>query len=251
MNSHIPKHLIRINPKSSGRNNSGKVTVRHQGGRHKRFLRTIDWKRDKVNIQAKVTSIEYDPNRTANIAKLLYPDGQINYILAPEGLAVDQFVTSGEASPLTLGNALPLRAIPSGTMVHNIEIIPGKGAQIVRTAGASALVSGFEENYALLKLPSGEIRRFKLNCMATIGSLGNPDWKNVNFGFAGRRRRMGIRPTVRGTAQNPHSHPHGGGEGRSGEGMIPKTPWGKPARGNKTRQKTKYSNKYLVTRRNK
>ncbi|MEK7164188.1 MAG: 50S ribosomal protein L2 [Patescibacteria group bacterium] len=242
------KKLSTILSKKSGRNATGKVTVRHQGGRHKRFLRIIDWKRDKINMKAVVTSIEYDPNRTVNIAGLLYPDGQTSYILAPEGLTVGQSIMSGESSPLVLGNALPLRAIPSGTMVHNIEIIPGKGAQIVRTAGASALVSGFEENYALLKLPSGEIRRFKLNCMATIGSLGNPDWKNVNFGFAGRRRRMGIRPTVRGTAQNPHSHPHGGGEGRSGEGMIPKTPWGKPARGNKTRQKTKYSNKYLVTR---
>lgn len=243
------KRLSVILSKKSGRNATGKVTVRHQGGRHKRFLRIIDWKRDIINIKAIVTSIEYDPNRTVNIAGLLYPDGQTSYILAPEGLTVGQSIMSGESSPLVIGNALPLRVIPSGTMVHNIEIIPGKGAQIVRTAGASALVSGFEENYALLKLPSGEIRRFKLNCMATIGSLGNPDWKNVNFGFAGRRRRMGIRPTVRGTAQNPHSHPHGGGEGRSGEGMIPKTPWGKPARGNRTRARVKYSNKYLVTRR--
>jgi len=243
------KKLSMILAKKSGRNVTGKVTVRHQGGRHKRFLRIIDWKRDKVGLGAKVVSVEYDPNRTANIAQLLYPDGQISYILAPDGLVVDQTVMSGETAPLTLGNALPLRVIPSGTMVHNVEIVPGKGAQIVRTAGASALVSGFEENFALLKLPSGEIRRFKLNCMATIGSLSNPEWKNVNFGFAGRKRRMGIRPTVRGVAQNPHSHPHGGGEGRSGEGMHPKTPWGKPARGNRTRQKSKYSNKYLVTRR--
>jgi large subunit ribosomal protein L2 len=245
------KNLTAILPKKSGRNATGIVTVRHQGGRHKRFLRIIDWKRAKVDMKALVTTIEYDPNRTANIAHLCYEDGTQSYILAPDNLVVGTRIISSQQAPLTVGNALPVRYIPSGTAVHNIEIIPGKGAQFVRSAGSSAIISGFEEANALIKLPSGEVRRVKLDCRATIGSLTNPDWKNVNFGKAGRRRRMGIRPTVRGTAQNPRSHPHGGGEGRSGEGMIPKTPWGKPARGNRTRNKYKYSNKYIVSRRNK
>lgn len=243
------KGMSRILAKNSGRNATGKVTVRHQGGRHKRFLRIIDWKRDLKNVTSKVVSIEYDPNRTANIACLQYSNGELRYILAPDGLEVGRTVVSGEFAPLLIGNALPLASIPSGTLIHNVEIIPGKGAQMVRGAGVAATVSGFEEEFALVKLPSGEVRRFKLNCMATIGQLSNPEWKNVNFGKAGRKINMGIRPTVRGTAQNPRSHPHGGGEGRSGEGMHPKTPWGKPARGNRTRAKAKYSNKYLVNRR--
>lgn len=243
------KSLSRILVKNSGRNAAGKVTVRHQGGQHKRFLRIIDWKRDLKNIAAKVISIEYDPNRTANIACLQYANGEKRYILAPDGLTLGRTVMSGEFAPLLVANALPLASIPSGTMIHNIEIIPGKGAQMVRGAGTAAIVSGFEDAWALVKLPSGEVRRFKPTCMATIGQLSNPEWKNVNLGKAGRKIHMGIRPTVRGTAQNPRSHPHGGGEGRSGEGMHPKTPWGKPARGNRTRAKAKYSNKFLVTRR--
>lgn len=243
------KSLSRILVKNSGRNAAGKVTVRHQGGQHKRFLRIIDWKRDLKNIAAKVISIEYDPNRTANIACLQYANGEKRYILTPDGLTLGRTVMSGEFAPLLVANAFPLASIPSGTMIHNIEIIPGKGAQMVRGAGTAAIVSGFEDAWALVKLPSGEVRRFKPTCMATIGQLSNPEWKNVNLGKAGRKIHMGIRPTVRGTAQNPRSHPHGGGEGRSGEGMHPKTPWGKPARGNRTRAKAKYSNKFLVTRR--
>jgi large subunit ribosomal protein L2 len=245
------KSLIRILQKNSGRNSSGKVTTRHQGSREKRFLREIDWKRDKIDKTAKVAAIEYDPNRTANIALVVYEDGEKRYILAPEGLTVGLNISNGEAAPLTVGNCLPLLNIPVGTIIHNLEIVPGKGAQIVRSAGTSAMVMGFEETYALVKLPSGEIRRFLPTCRAVIGQLGNTEWKNINFGKAGRRRHMGIRPTVRGTAQNPSSHPHGGGEGRSGEGMHPKTPWGKPARGKRTRKKSKFSNKYIAQRRKK
>jgi len=245
------KALIRILRKNSGRNSSGKVTTRHQGSREKRFLREIDWKRDKADKMAKVAAIEYDPNRTANIALVVYEDGEKRYILAPEGLTVGLNISNGEAAPLTVGNCLPLSNIPVGTVIHNLELVPGRGAQIVRSAGASAMVMGFEETYALVKLPSGEIRRFLPTCRAVIGRLGNTEWKNINFGKAGRRRHMGIRPTVRGTAQNPSSHPHGGGEGRSGEGMHPKTPWGKPARGKRTRKKFKFSNKFIAQRRKK
>ncbi len=243
------KGLVRLLPKRSGRNSSGKVTVRHQGGRHKRFLRDIDWRRGKLGIPAIVETLEYDPNRTANVALLKYVDGERRYILAPEGLTVGQTVMSGDMAPLTVGNSLPLSAIPVGTLVHALEIGPGKGAQIARGAGTVATISGFEERYALIKLPSGEIRRFNPAALATIGQVGNIDWKNVNFGKAGRKRNMGIRPTVRGTAQNPHSHPHGGGEGRSGEGMHPKTPWGQSARGTHTRKKAKHSSKLIVHRR--
>ena len=202
------KALSFIKKQKSGRNSNGRVTVRHQGGHHKQFYRIIDWKRDKKDFAGKVMTIEYDPNRTADIALIQYSDGEKRYILAPEGLAVGQIVQSGEYAPITLGNTLPLKAIPSGTLIHNIEIFPGRGAQMVRGAGNSAVISGFEDKYALVKLPSGEIRRFDLECMATIGQLGNADWKNVNFGKAGRKRHLGIRPTVRGTAQNPRSHPH-------------------------------------------
>ncbi len=245
------KSLVRILPKNSGRNSTGKVTTRHQGQREKRFLRDIDWKRNKDGMAAKVLTIEYDPNRTANIALILYPDGEKRYILAPEGMKAGQSVMSGDAAPLTIGNSLPMSGIPVGTPVHNLEIVPGKGAQMARSAGSSATIMGFEEAFALVKLPSGEIRRFLPTCRATIGQLGNMEWKNVNLGKAGRKRHMGIRPTVRGTAQNPSSHPHGGGEGRSGEGMHPKTPWGKPARGKRTRNKSKFSNKFIAQRRKK
>lgn len=243
------RNLRTILQKRSGRNSTGQVTVRHQGSRQKRFLRTIDWKRDKEGVKAVVVSIEYDPNRTANIALLQYADGEKRYILAPEGLEVGAVVYSGNNSPLSVGNNLNLAHIPVGTIVHGLEIVPGKGAQIIRSAGTGAMIMGFEESHALLKLPSGEIRRFNPNSRATIGQVSNTEWKNINFGRAGRRRLMGIRPTVRGTAQNPRSHPHGGGEGRSGEGMHPKTPWGKPARGKKTRNRFKYSNNLIVQRR--
>lgn len=244
------KNLIWILPKRSGRNASGKVTTRHQGAREKRFFREVDWKRGKEGA-ATVMALEYDPNRTANLALLQYKDGEKRYILAPEGLAVGQIVMSGVAAPLMPGNCLPLENIPVGTAIHALEVFPGKGAQLVRSAGSAATIMGFEENNALVKLPSGEIRRFSPAAKATIGQIGNTDWKNVNLGKAGRKRHMGIRPTVRGTAQNPRSHSHGGGEGRSGEGMHPKTPWGKPARGKRTRSRFKYSDKFIVERRKK
>jgi large subunit ribosomal protein L2 len=243
------RKLTYILVKQSGRNNVGQVTTRHQGSREKRFFREIDFRRDRKDVTAKVVSLEYDPNRTANLALLQYSTGEKRYILAPEGIKTGQPIMSGEAAPLLPGNALPLANIPVGTLIHNLEIMPGKGAQIVRSAGGSATIMGFEERFALVKLPSGEIRRFDPKCLATIGQVSNMDWKNVNFGKAGRMRHMGIRPTVRGTAQNPRSHPHGGGEGRSGEGMNPKTPWGKPARGKRTRNKFKHSKNLIVQRR--
>lgn len=243
------KHIL---AKSSGRNSSGKITVRHQGGRQKRYLREIDFKRNKTDIMAKVISIEYDPNRGADIALLFYTDGEKKYILAPEGLKIGDQVCSGEKAEIKIGNALPLSKMPLGTVLHNIEIKPGKGAQMVRGAGNSAvLMSKEEKKYALIKLPSGEQKRIELKCYATVGSLSNPERKNRIFGKAGNKRHLGIRPTVRGVAQNPHSHPHGGGEGRSGIGMpSPKSPWGKPTLGKKTRSKKKYSNR-LITKRKK
>ena len=245
----MEKRLTWILPKNSGRNATGIVTTHHQGGRHKRFYREIDWKRDKRDIVARGGSLEYDPNRTANLALVQYIDGQRRYILAPVGMEIGQKVMAGESAPLTAGNALPLKSIPVGTLVHNLEIGPGQGAKLARGAGAAAVVVGFEEKNALIKLPSGEVRRFNPESYATIGQLANEEWKNVNLGKAGRKRNMGVRPTVRGTAQNPRSHPHGGGEGRSGEGMHPKTPWGKSARGTRTRKKYKYSRKLIVQRR--
>ena len=243
------KGLVRILSKKSGRNASGQITTRHQGNRQKRYYRKIDWRREKRDMAARVVGVEYDPNRTANIALVQYLDGQKRYILAPEGLKTGQTVISGSAAPLTAGNALPLKAIPVGTLIHNLEVTPSRGAQMVRGAGAAATIQGFEEAWALVKLPSGEIRRFNPEAFATIGQVSNIDWKNINLGMAGRSRHMGIRPTVRGTAQNPRSHPHGGGEGRSGEGMHPKTPWGKSARGTHTRNKRKHSAKLIVQRR--
>lgn len=245
------KALSQILSKKSGRNHFGRVTTRHQGGRQKRYLRLVDFRRTKREMLAKVITLEYDPNRTADIALIQYADGVRSYILAPEGLKVGQTIMASENAPLTTGNSLPLRAIPVGTPIHNLEIVPGKGAQMVRGAGTAAFIMGFEEAFALVKLPSGEIRRFDPKAYATIGQIGNTDWKNVELGSAGRSRHMGIRPTVRGTAQNPHSHPHGGGEGRSGEGMHPKTPWGKSARGTRTRNKIKYSNRLVATSRHK
>jgi large subunit ribosomal protein L2 len=244
--------LKNILPKNSGRNSSGKVTVRHQGGRHKRYLREIDFKRDKRDIIARVVAIEYDPNRGADIALLFYADGEKRYILVPDGLKVGSQVQAGEKAEIKPGNALPLDKMPLGTVVHNLEIKPGKGGQMVRGAGTGAILMNKEEKYALIKLPSGEQRKIELNCYATVGQIGNIDRKNRILGKAGTKRHMGVRPTVRGVAQNPHSHPHGGGEGRSGIGMPgPKSPWGKPTLGFRTRSKKKYSNKLITKRRKK
>lgn len=243
------KSLKRIKKKNSGRDNSGKVVVRHQGGQHKRFLRAIDFKRDKKNIVARVISLEYDPNRTADIALVQYVDGEKRYILRPIDLKLNDKIESGEEVDIKVGNALPLSNIPIGTFVHNVELIPGRGGQMARTAGGVAIVAAKEDYLIHLKLPSGEIRKVRGDCLATIGQLGNIEWKNEVFGKAGRKRHMGIRPTVRGTAQNPRSHPHGGGEGRSGIGLkYPKTYAGRRAVG-KTRRPNKYSDKYIVQRR--
>lgn len=241
------KNLKSILAKHSGRGADGKVSVRHQGGRQKRFLREIDFKRSKREIPARVDSIEYDPNRTANIALLLYKDGERRYILAPEGLKVGDRLQAGSGALPKVGNALPLGEIPVGTPIHNIEINLGKGGQIVRAAGSVAIIQGREPDFVLVKMPSNEIRRFPIVCFATIGQVGRVD--KGRLGLAGRRRRMGRRPRVRGVAMHPGAHPHGGGEGRSGEGMPPKTPWGKAARGVKTRRKRKYSDRLIVTKR--
>lgn len=244
------KSLITIAKKKSGRNSSGQVTVRHQGGRQKRYLRKIDFKRDKVDIIAKVVSIEYDPNRTANIALLHYADGEKRYILAPDKLKVGDQVISSPKAPVKLANTLPLSKIPVGIPIHNIELRRGKGGQIVRSAGTAAIIQSKDKKYANVKLPSGEIRLIGLNCFATIGQIGNKDIKNVKLGKAGRKRLMGWRPAVRGVAMHPGAHPHGGGEGRSGIGMpSPKSPWGKKTLGKKTRKKTKYSDQYIIKRR--
>ncbi len=239
--------LRKILRKNSGRDNQGQVVVRHQGGRHKRFLRLIDFKRNKYGIPARVISIDYDPNRTANIALLLYKDGEQRYILAPNGLAVGDILTSGPEAEVKVGNALPLNKIPIGVQIHNIEFSPGKGAKIIRAAGTAAAVLAQEDIFTQIKLPSGQARKINNKCLATIGQVGFLDWKLRKFGKAGARRWRGIRPTVRGVAQNPHSHPHGGGEGRSGIGMsTPKTYAGRAAVG-KTRRKNKYSDKFMLT----
>lgn len=240
------KSLSKVNPKSSGRNTGGKITVRHQGGRQKRLLREIDWKRDKNGVVGTVATIEFDPNRTANIALINYVDGDKRYIIAPEGLHVGQKIMAGEMASFDIGNSLPLGKIPVGTTVHSVELRPGKGGQLARSAGSGLLIQGREPGAILIKLPSGEIRRINPTCYATIGQVSNPAWKTVTLGKAGRKRRLGIRPTVRGVAQHPDSHPHGGGEGRSGIGMpSPKTPWGKRVT-KKTRNPRKYSNRSIV-----
>ncbi|KKR33658.1 MAG: 50S ribosomal protein L2 [Candidatus Gottesmanbacteria bacterium GW2011_GWA2_41_12] len=244
------KNLISILPKVSGRNNQGKVTSGHRGGREKRFYRQIDWKRDKRGIAGKVVAFEYDPNRKTKIALIHYSDGEKRYILLPEGLKIGDIILSGKDIEIKTGNALMLGQIPVGIPIHNIEFAPGRGGQIARSAGNYATVIAKEGKFAQVKLSSGEIRTFPVESMATIGQLGNADWKNTILGKAGASRHRGIRPHVRGTAQNPRSHPHGGGEGRSGEGLKqPKTPWGKPARGLKTRKKGKYSDKAIIKRR--
>ena len=237
--------------KNSGRNSYGKITVRHRGGGAKRQYRLIDFKRNKDGIPAKVASIEYDPNRSANIALLVYADGEKRYIIHPEGLKVGDTVLSGENADIKPGNCLPIENIPLGTVLHNIEMKPGKGAQMVRSAGSSAQLMAKENGFAQIRLSSGEVRMVTLNCKATIGAVGNHDHENVKIGKAGRKRWMGIRPTVRGVVMNPCDHPHGGGEGKSPVGMpSPVTPWGKPALGYKTRKKGKASDKYIVRRRN-
>ena len=236
--------------KNSGRNNQGKITVRHHGGGSRRKYRIIDFKRNKDNIPATVLSIEYDPNRTANIALICYADGQKAYILAPQGLKVGQKIMNGEHAEARLGNCLPLSLIPIGTEVHNVELYPGAGAQMVRSAGVAAQLMAKEGKYATLRLPSGEMRMVPINCRAPIGVVGNGEHSLVNIGKAGRKRHMGIRPTVRGSVMNPNDHPHGGGEGRAPVGRPgPCTPWGKPALGLKTRSKKKASNKLIVRRR--
>ena len=234
----------------AGRNHHGRITVRHRGGGAKRQYRIIDFKRNKDNIPAKVATIEYDPNRTANIALLHYADGEKRYIIAPYGLKVGETVISGEGADIKVGNALPLRSIPVGTMIHCIELLPGKGAQLVRSAGNAAQLLAKEGKYAQVRLPSGEVRLDPIGCKATIGQVGNIDFGNIKLGKAGRKRHMGFRPTVRGSVMNPNDHPHGGGEGKSPIGRPgPVTPWGKPALGYKTRKTKNINDKYIIRRR--
>ena len=246
------KSLVVSTKKSGGRNNQGKITLRHRGGGAKRKYRVIDFKRNKDNIEGIVASIEYDPNRTANIALINYVDGEKRYIIAPKGLKVGDRIVSGENVDIKVGNCLPLDQIPEGTMVHNVELKAGKGAQMARSAGASVQILGKEGKYVLLRLASGEVRKVLGTCRATIGEVGNADHELVKVGKAGRKRHMGIKPTVRGSVMNPNDHPHGGGEGRAPIGRSgPMTPWGKPALGLKTRKNKKKSDKYIVTRRKK
>ena len=243
------KSLLVSMSKTAGRNNMGRITVRHHGGGHKRKYRLIDFKRNTDNVVAKVATIEYDPNRTANIALIVYSNGVKSYILAPKGLEVGMTVVSGPESDIKVGNALPLANIPVGTLIHNIELKPGKGGQLVRSAGASAQILGTEGKYTLVRLQSGEIRMILSTCRATIGTVGNEQQSLINLGKAGRSRHMGIRPTVRGSVMNPNDHPHGGGEGRQPVGRkSPMTPWGKPALGLKTRDKKAKSSKLIVRR---
>ncbi len=242
------KSLLKPLKKRSGRNNSGKITCQHKGGGHKRAYRVVDFKRDKFGIPAVVKTVEYDPNRNVRISLVVYADGEKRYILTPQNLKVGDTIQSGSESEIKVGNAMALKDIPLGTQVHNIELVPGKGGQIVRSAGASAQLMAKEGDYATLKLPSSEMRMVHKNCVATIGVLGNSDYKNMSVGKAGRKRWMGIKPTVRGVVKNPCDHPHGGGEGRTSSGGIPQTPWGKPALGYRTRGK-KQSDKYIVRKR--
>ena len=242
------KSLLRPLKKTGGRNNLGRITVRHRGGGHKRRYRLIDFKRDKFDVPAKVATIEYDPNRSARISLLHYADGEKRYIIAPQGLNVGDVMVAGEQVDIKPGNALPLRAIPLGTNLHNIEMKPGKGGQLIRSAGTVAQLVAKDEQYAQLRLRSGEIRRIRIECMATVGAVSNPENMNINLGKAGRNRWLGRRPTVRGVAMNPVDHPHGGGEGKTSGGRHPVTPWGKPTKGYKTR-KRRDTDKYIVRRR--
>jgi large subunit ribosomal protein L2 len=242
------KSLLAPLKRKGGRNNMGRITTRHQGGGHKKRYRIIDFKRDKFEVPAKVATIEYDPNRSARISLLHYVDGEKRYILAPIGLQVGDRIVAGENVDIKVGNAMPLRNIPVGTTIHNVELKPGKGGQLARSAGSSAQLVGRDDNYAQLKLRSGSIRRVRVECLATIGTVGNQDHMNVNLGKAGRARWKGVRPTVRGVAMNPVDHPHGGGEGRTSGGRHPVTPWGKPTKGAKTR-KRKDTDKYIIRKR--
>ena len=245
------KSLLAPLNKKSGRNSYGRITVRHRGGGNRRKYRLIDFTRQKFDIPGKVVTIEYDPNRSAHIALIQYEDGEKGYIIAPNGLKVGDTISSGKDADIKPGNALPLENIPVGTFIHNVELYPGKGAQLARSAGNMAQLMAKEGRLALLRLPSGELRNVPINCMATIGQVGNLDHENVKIGKAGRKRNMGIRPTVRGSVMNPNDHPHGGGEGKSPVGRPgPVTPWGKPALGYKTRKKHKSSDKFIVRRRN-
>ena len=245
------KSLLETKSKKAGRNNQGRITVRHQGGGEKRKYRKIDFKRNKFDVVGNVATIEYDPNRSANIALINYVDGEKRYIIAPKGLKVGTQIVAGEKADIKVGNALPLMNIPEGTLVHNIELKPGKGAELARSAGASAQILGKEGKYVLVRLTSGEVRKVLGTCMATVGEVGNEDYSLVKIGKAGRKRHMGIRPTVRGSVMNPNDHPHGGGEGRAPVGRSgPMTPWGKPALGYKTRKK-KASDKLIVHSRKK
>ncbi|MDO5393834.1 MAG: 50S ribosomal protein L2 [Mycoplasmatota bacterium] len=250
--TNVPEKSLTVTiKKNGGRNNQGKITVRHHGGGEKRKYRIIDFKRNKLNVPGSVATIEYDPNRTANIALINYADGEKRYIIAPKGLTVGMTVEAGENADIKVGNALPIMNIPVGTMVHNIELRPGKGGELARSAGASAQILGREGNYVMIRLSSGEQRKVLGTCMATVGEVGNEDSSLVKIGKAGRSRHMGIRPTVRGSVMNPNDHPHGGGEGRAPVGRkAPMTPWGKPALGLKTRKK-KQSDKFIVRRRSK
>ncbi|MDP2892151.1 MAG: 50S ribosomal protein L2 [Bacillota bacterium] len=244
------KSLLQSQKKTAGRNVSGKITIRHRGGGNRQMYRVIDFKRDKDNIPAKVAAIEYDPNRTANIALLHYLDGEKRYIIAPLGLTVGDTVVSGEGADIKAGNALPIRNIPLGTMIHNIEIQPGRGGQLCRSAGNASQLMAKEGDYAQVRLPSGEVRMISMNAKATIGQVGNLDNENIRLGKAGRKRHRGIRPTVRGSAMNPCDHPHGGGEGKASIGRPgPLTPWGKPTLGYRTRKKKNPTNKFIVKRR--
>jgi large subunit ribosomal protein L2 len=234
----------------AGRNNEGKLTVRHRGGGARKVIRLIDFKRDKIGIPGKVAAIEYDPHRSARIALIFYIDGEKRYILATQGLKVGETIMTAPDAELKPGNALPLKSMPSGTLIHNLELEPGRGGKLVRSAGASAQLMAKEGDYALVRLPSGEVRRIRIECYATVGVIGNEEHQTVSIGKAGRRRNMGWRPTVRGSAMTPRDHPHGGGEGRTPIGMPgPKTPWGKPALGYKTRDKSKASDKLIIKRR--
>ncbi|MDD2392473.1 MAG: 50S ribosomal protein L2 [Eubacteriales bacterium] len=244
------KSLLAKRSNTGGRNSYGRITVRHIGGGNKRKIRIIDWKRDNDGVKGKVAAIEYDPNRTAHLALINYVDGAKKYILAPDGLKVGDFIISGPDADIVTGNSLPLENIPLGTVIHNIELKPGKGSQMVRTAGAGAQLMAKENGFAQIRLPSGEVRMVPLICKATIGSVGNNEHENITIGKAGRKRHMGVRPTVRGVVMNPNDHPHGGGEGKSPIGLPgPVTPWGVPTLGKKTRNKKKASNKYIVKRR--
>jgi len=244
------KSLLQPLNKKSGRNSYGRITVRHRGGGNRRKYRVVDFKRNKFGVPAKVLGIEYDPNRSAHIALIQYEDGEKSYILAPAGLKADDTVISGPGADIKPGNALPLSSIPTGTVIHNVEMYPGRGGQLARAAGNSAQLMAKEGAYALLRLPSSELRKVPVGCMATVGQVGNVDHENIKIGKAGRKRHMGWRPTVRGSVMNPCDHPHGGGEGKSPIGRPgPVTPWGKPALGYKTRSKKKASDKLIVSRR--